>query len=299
MGRTPCCGKVGVNRGPWTPEEDLRLKDYIQAHGKGRWAYLSRKAGLLRSGKSCRMRWLNYLQPDVKRGRILPDEEDLILRLHRLLGNRWSLIAGRLPGRSDNDIKNHWNIHLSKKLISQGIDPRTHRPLAESEDIWWTPQDTDVDQNVLQNSITPESANQEIHSDFIIADHKEEQICSSEPTPAISCFQSAPTILSSASEIVGYSEMSNSNCFETSNHIKYSSRFPYSLPATPRVEIASGNTTSFLQSLVLNEEFEVPDPTVEYNYVSKLCPNQPELVSPSYDLWSRLQSPSTHHYPSR
>lgn len=72
---------------------------------------------------------MNYLRPSVKRGRIAPDEEDLILRLHRLLGNRWSLIAGRIPGRTDNEIKNYWNTHLSKKLISQGIDPRTHKPL--------------------------------------------------------------------------------------------------------------------------------------------------------------------------
>ncbi|KAK4786080.1 hypothetical protein SAY86_002769 [Trapa natans] len=72
---------------------------------------------------------MNYLRPSVKRGQIAPDEEDLILRLHRLLGNRWSLIAGRIPGRTDNEIKNYWNTHLSKKLISQGIDPRTHKPL--------------------------------------------------------------------------------------------------------------------------------------------------------------------------
>ncbi|KAF5182422.1 Transcription repressor myb5 [Thalictrum thalictroides] len=72
---------------------------------------------------------MNYLRPSLKRGQIAPDEEDLILRLHRLLGNRWALIAGRIPGRTDNDIKNYWNTHLSKKLISQGIDPRTHKPL--------------------------------------------------------------------------------------------------------------------------------------------------------------------------
>ncbi|WCJ43617.1 myb domain protein 5 [Euphorbia peplus] len=72
---------------------------------------------------------MNYLRPCVKRGRIAPDEEDLILRLHKLLGNRWALIAGRIPGRTDNEIKNYWNTHLSKKLISQGIDPRNHKPL--------------------------------------------------------------------------------------------------------------------------------------------------------------------------
>ncbi|KAJ7971898.1 Myb transcription factor [Quillaja saponaria] len=72
---------------------------------------------------------MNYLRPFVKRSHIAPDEEDLILRLHRLLGNRWALIAGRIPGRTFNEIKNYCNTHLSKKLISQGIDPRTHKPL--------------------------------------------------------------------------------------------------------------------------------------------------------------------------
>ncbi|KAH9326963.1 hypothetical protein KI387_007141, partial [Taxus chinensis] len=87
MGRTPCCSKVGLNRGPWIPEEDDLLADYIQKHGEGGWRTLPKKAGLLRCGKSCRLRWMNYLRPDVKRGKILADEEDIILRLHRLLGN--------------------------------------------------------------------------------------------------------------------------------------------------------------------------------------------------------------------
>ncbi|KAI3413075.1 uncharacterized protein J3R85_016565, partial [Psidium guajava] len=126
---TPCCSKVGIKRGPWTPEEDEVLASYVKKEGEGRWRTLPKRAGLMRCGKSCRLRWMNYLRPSVKRGQIAPDEEDLILRLHRLLGNRWSLIAGRIPGRTDNEIKNYWNTHLSKKLISQGIDPRTHKPL--------------------------------------------------------------------------------------------------------------------------------------------------------------------------
>nr|QBG79752.1 R2R3-MYB family transcription factor [Citrus x aurantium]QBG79826.1 R2R3-MYB family transcription factor [Citrus x aurantium] len=131
---TPCCSKVGLKRGPWTPEEDELLANYIKKEGEGRWRTLPKRAGLLRCGKSCRLRWMNYLRPSVKRGHIAPDEEDLILRLHRLLGNRWSLIAGRIPGRTDNEIKNYWNTHLSKKLISQGIDPRTHKPLNQALD---------------------------------------------------------------------------------------------------------------------------------------------------------------------
>ncbi|KAB2616380.1 transcription repressor MYB5-like [Pyrus ussuriensis x Pyrus communis] len=141
--KTPCCVKVGLKRGPWTPEEDELLANYIKKEGEGRWRTLPKQAGLLRCGKSCRLRWMNYLRPSVKRGQIAPDEEDLILRLHRLLGNRWSLIAGRIPGRTDNEIKNYWNTHLSKKLISQGIDPRTHKPL--NPDHHSAAADADVD----------------------------------------------------------------------------------------------------------------------------------------------------------
>nr|QSD99539.1 MYB family transcription factor [Melilotus albus] len=116
MGRSPCCVKEGLNRGAWTAHEDKILTDYIKLHGEGKWRNLPKKAGLRRCGKSCRLRWLNYLRPDIKRGNISSDEEDLIIRLHKLLGNRWSLIAGRLPGRTDNEIKNYWNTNLGKKV---------------------------------------------------------------------------------------------------------------------------------------------------------------------------------------
>ncbi|KAL7106433.1 hypothetical protein ACP275_07G113500 [Erythranthe tilingii] len=116
MGRSPCCSKVGLNRGPWSAEEDTLLTTYIQQHGEGQWKFIPNKACLLRCGKSCLLRWMNYLRPGLKRGNISDDEEDLIVRLHMILGNRWSLIAGRLPGRTDNEIKNHWNTYLLKKL---------------------------------------------------------------------------------------------------------------------------------------------------------------------------------------
>nr|UZK92551.1 MYB1 [Camellia japonica] len=131
MGRAPCCSKVGLHRGPWTAREDALLTKYIQLHGEGNWRSLPKKAGLLRCGKSCRLRWMNYLRPDIKRGNISPDEDDLIIKMHALLGNRWSLIAGRLPGRTDNEIKNYWNTHLSKRLLSQGTDPNTHKKISD------------------------------------------------------------------------------------------------------------------------------------------------------------------------
>ncbi|KAA8541639.1 hypothetical protein F0562_022791 [Nyssa sinensis] len=108
--------KKEFNRGAWTAEEDRKLAEVIENHGAKKWKTIAAKAGLNRCGKSCRLRWLNYLRPNIKRGNISDQEEDLILRLHKLLGNRWSLIAGRLPGRTDNEIKNYWNSHLSKKI---------------------------------------------------------------------------------------------------------------------------------------------------------------------------------------
>ncbi|CAM0955391.1 unnamed protein product [Alopecurus aequalis] len=129
MGRSPCCEKEHTNKGAWTKEEDQRLIAYIRANGEGCWRSLPKSAGLLRCGKSCRLRWMNYLRPDLKRGNFTDDEDELIIRLHGLLGNKWSLIAGQLPGRTDNEIKNYWNTHIKRKLLSRGMDPQTHRPL--------------------------------------------------------------------------------------------------------------------------------------------------------------------------
>ncbi|KAK1272637.1 Transcription factor MYB12 [Acorus gramineus] len=129
MGRAPCCAKVGLHRGPWTAKEDALLIQYIHSHGEGNWKALPKEAGLLRCGKSCRLRWLNYLRPDIKRGNITPEEDDLIIRLHSLLGNRWSLIAGRLPNRTDNEIKNYWNCHLSKKIKKEALPNPITKPI--------------------------------------------------------------------------------------------------------------------------------------------------------------------------
>ncbi|GLU22790.1 hypothetical protein SLE2022_388380 [Rubroshorea leprosula] len=115
MGRSHQCLLDGRNKGAWTSNEDKILTDYVKVHGEGKWNNVAKKTGLKRSGKSCRLRWRNYLKPDIKRGNISNDEEELIIRLHKLLGNRWSLIAGRLPGRTDNEIKNYWNTTLAKR----------------------------------------------------------------------------------------------------------------------------------------------------------------------------------------
>ncbi|KAF3795321.1 hypothetical protein EJ110_NYTH05379 [Nymphaea thermarum] len=150
---TGLAAKNNLKRGAWTREEDERLAHCVKFHGETKWRLVPAKAGLNRSPRSCRMRWLNYLRPTIKRGNITEEEEDLILRLHKLLGNRsleiksfftyplllqcsqpgemllkldlarciyrWALIAGRLPGRTDNEIKNYWKTHLSRKIKPQ------------------------------------------------------------------------------------------------------------------------------------------------------------------------------------
>ncbi|RRT39446.1 hypothetical protein B296_00034285 [Ensete ventricosum] len=178
MGRASCCDKIGVKKGPWTPEEDRKLIDYIQKHGQGSWRTLPKKAGtgieierrrklivsgnlmcsfdvvmygtgLARCGKSCRLRWTNYLRPDIKRGRFSFEEEEAIIQLHSVLeemslphvlgssplGFRWSKIAACLPGRTDNEIKNYWNTCIRKRLLRMGIDPVTHAPRLDLLDL--------------------------------------------------------------------------------------------------------------------------------------------------------------------
>ncbi|XP_044473438.1 transcription factor MYB80-like [Mangifera indica] len=130
MGRVPCCEKDNVKRGQWTPEEDNKLSSYIAQHGTRNWRLIPKNAGLQRCGKSCRLRWTNYLRPDLKHGQFSDAEEQTIVKLHSVVGNRWSLIAAQLPGRTDNDVKNHWNTKLKKKLSGMGIDPVTHKPFS-------------------------------------------------------------------------------------------------------------------------------------------------------------------------
>ncbi|KAG6530827.1 hypothetical protein ZIOFF_004585 [Zingiber officinale] len=172
-----CCTKQKVKRGLWSPEEDEKLIDHIIKHGYNCWSTVPKEAGfsltlslsplltsvlfdlisdciqmleltfagLQRCGKSCRLRWINYLRPDLKRGSFSAEEERTIIDVHRILGNRWAQIAKHLPGRTDNEVKNFWNSCIKKKLIAQGLDPKTHNLLASSRSI-----------NTMNNNISDE-----------------------------------------------------------------------------------------------------------------------------------------------
>nr|AGN52069.1 MYB-related transcription factor [Salvia miltiorrhiza]AGN52179.1 MYB-related transcription factor [Salvia miltiorrhiza] len=107
--------KEEVRKGPWTEQEDTQLVFYVNLFGDRRWDFVAKVSGLKRTGKSCRLRWVNYLHPGLKRGKMTPNEERLVVELQSKWGNRWSRIARKLPGRTDNEIKNYWRTHMRKK----------------------------------------------------------------------------------------------------------------------------------------------------------------------------------------
>nr|CAN76459.1 hypothetical protein VITISV_010827 [Vitis vinifera] len=128
--------EIELRRGPWTLEEDTLLIHYIACHGEGRWNLLAKCAGLKRTGKSCRLRWLNYLKPDIKRGNLTPQEQLLILELHSKWGNRWSRIAQHLPGRTDNEIKNYWRTRVQKQARQLKIESDSKRFIDAVRRFW-------------------------------------------------------------------------------------------------------------------------------------------------------------------
>ncbi|WOL18477.1 hypothetical protein Cni_G27273 [Canna indica] len=139
-----------LRRGPWTLEEDTLLIHYIACHGEGRWNLLARCSGLKRTGKSCRLRWLNYLKPDIKRGNLSPEEQLLILELHSKWGNRWSRIAQYLPGRTDNEIKNYWRTRVQKQARQLKIDANS-ASFRDAIRCYWMPRMLEKTSNIPQS----------------------------------------------------------------------------------------------------------------------------------------------------
>lgn len=124
-----------LKKGPWTQSEDAILEAYVKKHGVRNWNVVQKDTGLLRCGKSCRLRWTNHLRPDLKKGTFTKEEVNLIIKLHCDMGNKWAQIAAYLPGRTDNEIKNYWNTRIKKcQRTNTPMYPPNTRLQAPNED---------------------------------------------------------------------------------------------------------------------------------------------------------------------
>ncbi|WOL01167.1 Myb-related protein 305-like [Canna indica] len=192
-----------LRKGPWTLEEDSLLIHYIACHGEGQWNLLAKSAGLKRTGKSCRLRWLNYLKPDVKRGNLTPEEQLLILELHSKWGNRlpilhstlrfvtvvvfkfgvykntyrWARIAQHLPGRTDNEIKNYWRTRVQKKARQLNADANSAL-FRDAVRCYWMPR-------LLEKRSSPQTTQSPLHASAAAAKRTNDHVVHHPPnTPS-------------------------------------------------------------------------------------------------------------------
>ncbi|XP_061342869.1 transcription factor MYB20-like [Gastrolobium bilobum] len=288
MGRQPCCDKVGLKKGPWTSEEDKKLINFILTNGQCCWRAVPKLAGLLRCGKSCRLRWTNYLRPDLKRGLLSEYEEKMVIDLHAQLGNRWSKIASHLPGRTDNEIKNHWNTHIKKKLKKMGIDPVTHKPLPNATEQTQTQPEQQQQQQLVHQPLLEQHQQQSFPVDLDSKlepeyDHNKEQ-----EKPETSFESSTITEAKEGDQIMTplLDSMELMNVFST-DEVPIIEPDEIPVPCVPSISSTSTSSSSSSSSNSSNflEDLLLPDFEWSHNYNNNTIDNNKDNNNTNMALW--------------